>query len=64
MKEGVFMNKTVNTNEAINEIINLLEKADGNILLIDTLSDKKICLDRGSVQLLRAYYISKREHYG
>lgn len=59
------MNKTVNTNEATNEIINLLEKADcGNIILIDTMSDKKICLDLGAVQLLKAYYISKREHYG
>lgn len=58
------MNKTVNTNEATNEIINLLEKADGNILLIDTLSDKKICLDRGAIQLLKAYYISGRGNYG
>lgn len=58
------MNRIITTNEAINEIIKLLENAEWNILLTDTLSDKKIYLDQGAIHLLKAYYISKREHYG
>ena len=58
------LNEIVNTSEAINEIIDTLDKVNGNFILHDTISDRKICLDCGAIQLLKAYYISKREHYG
>ena len=51
------MNEIINTDKAINKIIDILEKADGNILLYDTLNNIKICLDYGAIQLLKAYYI-------
>lgn len=58
------MNEIINTDKAINKIIDILEKADGNILLHDTLNDIKICLDYGAIQLLKAYYISRSDLNG
>lgn len=58
------MNEIINTDKAINKIIDILEKADGNILLYDTLNNIKICLDYGAIQLLKAYYISRSDLNG
>ena len=63
-ERGVFLNEIINTDKAINKIIDTLEKSDGNILLYDTLNNIKICLDYEAIQLLKAYYISRSDLNG